>query len=191
MILNLLQAKDIDAAVLNPERFVKLCVYTFSQIPSDWSRRGSLKKSCFASLFFSVTMSTCPCTRHDLLNTISHTKDIEDELPRISFEHTSCANRCNEARICSLHSVAQPGYGQRMQRTTWQTCMTTAGAFSPPPEPVRLMTRLPTVSCCQARLRSSAKSLSQFRTLRDALQIQDAKCMTAGAYSVFQGSTWG
>ena len=44
--------------------------------------------------------------------------------------------------------------------------MTTAGAFSPPPVPIRLMTRLPTVSCCQARPRSSAKLLSHLSTLR-------------------------
>ena len=45
--------------------------------------------------------------------------------------------------------------------------MTTAGAFSPPPVPVRLMTRLPTVSCCQARPRSSAKLLSHLSTLHN------------------------
>ena len=45
--------------------------------------------------------------------------------------------------------------------------MTTAGAFSPPPVPVRLMTRLPTVSCCQARPLSSAKLLSHLSTLRN------------------------
>jgi hypothetical protein len=37
------------------------CRLTLSQAPSDFRRSGSLKKSCFTSLFFSVTMSTCPC----------------------------------------------------------------------------------------------------------------------------------
>ena len=50
--------------------------------------------------------------------------------------------------------------------------MTTAGAFSPPPVPVRLMTRLPTVSCCQARPRSSAKVLSHLSTLHNH-DVQD------------------
>lgn len=37
------------------------CRLTLSQAPSDFRRSGSLKKSCSTSLFFSVTMSTCPC----------------------------------------------------------------------------------------------------------------------------------
>ena len=37
--------------------------HTLSQSPFLWSLSGSLKKSCCTSAFFSVTMSTCPCTQ--------------------------------------------------------------------------------------------------------------------------------
>ena len=42
----------------------------------------------------------------------------------------------------------------------------TAGASSPPAEPGRNMTRLPTLSCCQCRLSEAASSLSQSSTLQ-------------------------
>ena len=41
-----------------------ILLHTLSQSPFLWSLRGSLKKSCCTSAFFSVTMSTCPCTQN-------------------------------------------------------------------------------------------------------------------------------
>jgi len=119
---------------------------TISQAPS-WLRRSvspSVKKSCCTSLFFSVTMSRCPCGArqcHSFHRDPSYTK---------------CAATCK----------------QRLPRRAPRTCITTGGAASPPPLPGRKTTRLPTSSWRHFSPRCSAKSLTHCRTLQQAQLFQ-------------------
>lgn len=97
-------------------------------------------------------MSTCPFTQqHPVFNLLI--------LPGADHSASNLTVHLDDGFMCDAVTCVQEECGRL------GTCITTAGAISPPPEPVLLMTIFPTASCCHASFLSFAKSFKYCSTL--------------------------